>query len=152
MYFNTNFIITHIRISSFYFFPHFAKFFSLVRMLFFFPIYILLVYALLNPIKYIFIQTKILTYSNIIFLFFHLALLNYFFYIQWGINSSLILVFKTSSKVNFIHLSMVIFHFINHIHSLYFSTNAKISSKGSMKFLQLFTQLNTNQFNSHANK
>jgi hypothetical protein len=48
--------------------------------------------------------------------------------------------------------SMVIFHFINHIHSLHFSTNAKISSKGSMKFLQLFTQLNTNPFNSHANK
>jgi hypothetical protein len=47
---------------------------------------------------------------------------------------------------------MVIFHFINHIHSLYFSTNAKISSKGSMKFLQLFTHLHTNPFNSHANK
>jgi len=63
----------------------------------------------------------------------------------------LIIVFKTSYKVNFIHLSMLIFHFINHIHSLHFSTNAKISSKGSMKF-QLFTQLNTNPFNSHANK
>jgi len=61
MYFNTNFIITHIRIPSFYFFPHFAKFLSLLKMSFFFPIYILLVYALLNPIKYIFIQTKILT-------------------------------------------------------------------------------------------
>jgi len=53
MYFNTNFIITHIHIPSFYFFPHFAKLLSLVRMaflfLFLFSVYILLVYALLNP-------------------------------------------------------------------------------------------------------
>ena len=28
----------------------------------------------------------------------------------------------------------------------------KFQVKGSMKFLQLFTQLNTNPFNSHTNK
>jgi len=59
MYFNTNFIFTHIHIPSFYFFPQFAKFLSLVRMTYFFPVYILFVYALLDPIKYISIHTKI---------------------------------------------------------------------------------------------